>query len=262
MSATSGDASQHQQAGEVFPFPVLKVQLVFASAVFVIFVAFVYIYGTYGGPWVASLEDRLGEVVARKADRFRRAGDVERAAEMYRQALNTGLEDPNQRVWISQRFGEMLIDNGRYEEGFEVAISLLDHQNLSQWGSVTLKLVSLVNSALLDKENYELMLKLGRQWHKKAVAAEHPRMISDALFWQGRAHMRLGNLEDGAAALVQAYETYPHIRRDLNAAEMLIDQGRGQDASPMLQHAMEHGSTGQQSRARALQNRINERGEV
>ena len=85
------DESTETGAGEISSEADAKAVRVFvwgSSAILsAAFVAFVYLYSTYGGPWVDRLDEQVGEIVAERARLLADAGFVEEALAEYRNAL-------------------------------------------------------------------------------------------------------------------------------------------------------------------------------
>lgn len=105
----------------------------FAFLATALFGCAVYMLAAWGGAFVASLDGRLGEVVATEARAAREAGNTDRAISLFRTAIDTGFDDPRLRVLAMQDYARLTIEAGRYDEAISALNEARDADPSDGW---------------------------------------------------------------------------------------------------------------------------------
>lgn len=210
------------------------------------FVAFVYVYANYGQSWVDGLSDKVGEVVAARAQQLARSGDDYAAMQTYREALDSEFDDPRQRVLAHQRYTRLLLDARQPGEAAAVMKAALALDPDDGWNYV------LYAQALERAERPEQLLELSSRWFGHAEDVGKTRHTGLAYYYKGVALSALDQPEDALQAFKSAHEAHPDPSAALQAAELLHQFQQVDEARPYLEYVVEHGGGNKAERAREL----------
>lgn len=235
-------------AGEV-----RKTALALTGVVFVLFVASVFAYERYGGPWVDRLDDEIGEVVVKRAFSLADAGLTEEAIAAYRETLTIAFSDPRQRVWNGRRFLGWLIEEQRYAEAVELAKATLAH-------APDMTMYTQLIDSLRELGRHEEIVQAAQEWHRFAEEEGKNWAVAWAKFREGRAHSDLGRTEEALNAFLAGHSVYPMVENPWAAAQILCAQGRHDEARPLLLYVIERSSGTEAGAAQALLDRIDGEG--
>ena len=217
-----------------------------SGGVFVLLVLGVYAYGRFGGPWVDGLDDRIGEVVAARANRYADTGMTQPAVEAYREALAARFGDPTQRTWVSQRFVRLLMEQGEYDEAAQVARAALafnENDGVSH---------SQLNRALRQAGRRGEALESAESWFAWAEGAGETDAMTWAKYYAGWACVQLGRKDEALQAYLDGYAIRPGAENALAAARILVARKRYEEARPLLDHVIREGNEKRAREARGL----------
>ena len=221
-----------------------------AGVAFAGLAAAVVFCASHGGPWVAELDDNVGEVVAARAQRLADVGERDEALEKYRRAMTLRFVDPQQRVWAGHGFTDLLLNNGLYEEAADVARSTLalDDEDGTPY--------SQLNRALQELGMYEAMLDNARAWHAWASAKGYGHTMGWAKYYEGVARLRLSHKEEAVQAFQEGFEAYPNtnpgVENAMAAARQLFEQDARAEARSYLRFVVDEATDWRRGEARQM----------
>ena len=218
------------------------------------FVAFVYFYSTYAGPWVDRLDERVGEIVAERARLLADAGLVEEALAEYRNAISVEFDEPFHRMAAANRFTGLLLGRGEHEEAAAVA-----EDNLERTGGEG-GAFSFLYRARRGLKQYEEALAVTRAWFAWAVSEEQPRHQAWARYAEGETLLALGDQAGAVAAYREVYALHSTPENALSAAGRLAQTGEVAEALRLLAVVKESGKWRLRRDADALEKRLQARG--
>jgi tetratricopeptide (TPR) repeat protein len=207
---------------------------------------FLGIYGLarFGGPYIDRLDDQVGEILVRRARDVAAAGAVDKAVEIYYQALDATFEDPSRRVSTRHELAQLLLDDGRPEEAAAV---MLEAVELDRANERTYRLLA---EALAAAGRYEDLAREAAQWAALADREGNPEDRYDARRRLGLALVELGRADEAVKALAEAHELRPSPDLALEAARLLHALDRRDDARPFIDYVLNHGDAGQINEAK------------
>lgn len=246
-SKTSAPAMQGFTEGDLSE--IKRTSLALTTVIFCLFVAFIYGYSRFGGEWVDSLDDRLGEVVATRARSLADAGAADDAIALYRQSFTLRFEDPKQRIWNAQRFLSLLVKEGEYAEASEFAREML---SIAEDGEIYSQLVK----SLREQKRHDEVDPVAEAWYAFSKERADSQSMASAKFAQGWALSSLGRKEEALAAHLQGTEAHRMAENPRAAAEILISLDRSDEALPLLESVIETGSDAEVQNAKRLRARI------
>jgi tetratricopeptide (TPR) repeat protein len=221
------------------------------GVVFALFVAFVYIYGTYGGPMVDRLSDRIGENVSARAKNLADAGMYEEAIPLFREALTKRFEDePQQRIWTMQRLSKVLLETKRYDDAIVLMQEAmrLDPKDGHNYADLyqALRGAGRNDEALtLTKERVEFTRTNGDTDGQRIAWYDQGTLLRDT-----------GQLEPALVAFKTSFDTAPTTYSAWQAANALVKLNRPQEVSPYLEFILTKGDGTLITEARTLQEKI------
>jgi tetratricopeptide (TPR) repeat protein len=203
----------------------------FASALFVLGA---YLYAQSGGPWVDSLDERLGEVLAQRAAGALLAEHTEEAYTLYEEALKAGFQDRDQAVWVRQDYAAALTDGGRLHRALQLAIEIVELRvgDISDW--VGRRAFSRLQAAYAGAGDNEGALAAASAWSEAGLRAENRSVQAQAKYYRGLSLQALGRLEEASTDFVAAYALSPTPQIAQAAADALTQLGRDDDARRYL----------------------------
>ena len=186
-----------------------RYSLAISACLFGLFVLFVYAYARQGGPWVDSLDDRNGEIVAQRAQSAAAAGRVDRSIGLFEEALGLGFQTPDQYVWIRQKYVPVLLEAEQFARAETVAEEVLASgvPEIGDW--VGRQAFSNIHSAVSRKGSHELALLLAQQWHDAGLRCGNIAARGQGMFLQAVSLRTLGRYNEARSALAAAYEATP-----------------------------------------------------
>lgn len=252
-----GDESIETGDGEISSERDAKAVRVFiwasSAIVSAAFVAFIYFYSTYGGPWVDGLDERVGEIVAERAQLLAAAGLVEEALAEYRNALSVEFDEPFHRMAAANRFAGLLLDRREHEEAAVVA-----QDNLERTGGEGGAFSFLYRARRGLMQNEEA-LAVTRAWFAWAVSQEEPRHQAWARYFEGETLLALGDRTGAISAYLEVYSLHSTPENALSAARRLADTGEAAQALRFLNFVKESDDRRLRQAAEALEKRLQER---
>ncbi len=208
---------------------------VLIGVLFCIFVAGIYLYAGLAGPWVDSLDDQVGLIVATRARDLAMAGLTDEAVATYRQALKLRFNDPRQQIWKMQEFVDLLIKEARYEEASDQALALsrLDMNR----GTVRFRRIQ---NALRSENRYEEAIALAHKWYDSAKAEGLMAAGAWGALYMGLNYRDTEHSEKAAAAALEAFSMNATVETASVGARILRDLGKKREALPLLDYVIAH----------------------
>ena len=91
------------------------------AALTIVFTIGVYVVAGVAEPHVDAMSYQVGERVAELARAHGEVGDVDEAVSLYELSLTKEFDDPRQRIWAMEEFGEYLLGLDRFAEAEKIA---------------------------------------------------------------------------------------------------------------------------------------------
>lgn len=201
-----GTSKDQEQPGYLSPRldtpRLIRNGLLFTALLMSVFLAGVYFSAAYGGSWVDSLDEGIGEVVAERARRLEAAGHSEEAAVRFQEALAARFDDPLQRVRTSHDFGKLLLKLEAFDEAIEVAkVGVdLDGENGEAF--------SIWHKALEQMALEAEALELTKTWYAWSRDNDRPPAMAWSKFYQGIHLQKAGNDAEALGAFESGLEAY------------------------------------------------------
>lgn len=193
----------------------IRIAWILSAIAFLFFTVFVYTYAHFGGPWVDSLDNLLGEIVGERAESLVKAGMTEQAIEEYRLARGAQWETAVNHARVMEDFAELLLTEEHYDEAFEVAQEILEFYDRS--GNP----YNLSYRALTALNHNQEALKLTGSWLDWAMQNGVPAHKAWAKFYSGKALVQLDRRDEAAEAFGQVYDLNPTGENAVAAAQQL-----------------------------------------
>jgi len=188
-----------------------RLSVILTALAVALLIASVYGYSTYGGSWVDSLDEHIGEVHANRARGLVKAEFKDEAVITFKQALSVRFDDPMQRVWVSHDLGKLLIELGRHEEAIEVSKACVDLKGESG------EAYSIWHKALKELHREEEALEQTRVWFTWGSKRNLTNSMAWAKFYEGTQLRKAG---DDRAAL-EAFQEGVRIHPEGNIGNLL-----------------------------------------
>ncbi|MBI5093509.1 MAG: tetratricopeptide repeat protein [Candidatus Hydrogenedentes bacterium] len=201
--------------------------LAVTGVLFVLFVAGVYAYATYGGPFVNRLSGELGEVIAARGVTAQEAGQTDDAIRAYQLALQKGFSEPRQKYWTQIRLAEVLLQTDQYTEASEYAREAIAFDNTDS------KLHYVLTASLWQAKHLDEALAATDAW-LDLVRPKGGRPLEDALWYRGMIYMDLGQRDIALEVFLEGARLDPKDRSSYHAAAILHDLGRDKEAIALL----------------------------
>lgn len=168
------------------------------------------------------------------------------AMETYRRALALKFDDPMQKVWQTQEFLKLLLDERQYEEAVQVAHDAiaLDPNNGLPY--------SLLNKALREAGRHADAAASAKEWAQWAASSQQYDAQAWAEYYAGQSYLALNDNENALAAFQAGYQASPSAENALAAARILCGQQRYEEARPLLEYVISHDQGAKRDRAREL----------
>jgi len=197
------------------------------------FLVFVYAYALNGRQWVDSVDDSIGEIVARRAKGHLRAGQTEEAIRTYFQAARLSFDDRRQRDYVLRGLGELLVENDRPEEAIPVlqeCVALFPDDMLAR--------MALAN-AFRKTEDWAGLVEMTSAWAASAVEYGKLQSASFAKYRQGQAYEALDRHDDAVKAYLEGHALDPESVNAFHAGALLLKRGMREEALPLLRRYVE-----------------------
>lgn len=176
-------------------------------------------FARFGGPFITSLDNRLGDLVAARAAGLERAGNIDAAVATYRDALSRRFEDPAQHALAYRRLGALLLDEGEPAQALETLSA--GAENFPQ----ELPLLELASRAALQAGAYGDLEAYARQWGQAAAEAGSSQHVALASYHLGRAAENLGRPEEALEAYLAGCASEPDGVNAYHAGKLLAARG-------------------------------------
>lgn len=225
--------------------------LILTGIGFVLFLAFVYGYARFAGPYIDSLSDRIGENVSARAKNLADAGMNDEAISLFQEALSKQFHDePQQRIWTMHRYAEALMDEKRLEE----VLPLMEEAGKldpSDGKSYNLWFLSLRG---LNRQDEALALTTRYlEQFAKDDAKEFTRI---AQYNAGTVYRDKGDFANALTAFQASHVISPGAGTALQCALCLVQLNRGNEAGEYLAVAEASSDPAISTQARDLKARM------
>jgi len=135
---------------------------------FLAFVAFVFAYARWGGPWVDALPGEIGEVMADEAARLAHAGETDAAVALYQRALESRFDHESRRAQTRTRLAALLTANGDW------AAAIPHLREAAEMPRPALSAFPMLHTALMKTSNASEAVEVARRWRQAAEQQERP----------------------------------------------------------------------------------------
>jgi tetratricopeptide (TPR) repeat protein len=222
-----------------------------SAALLAVFLAAVFGYARYGGPFVDRLDDQIGEIVAARATGLASAGLNEQAESVYRQALTQRFDDePMQRIWTMQRYAKLLLARGKPGDAADLMEDAF-RMNGAYGPSYTLLFDALRQADRLDRA-----IAVSEAYAGAMRAAGDANAEKWARYNVGAVCRDSGRLNPALDAFAASYAVVPSQENAWQAARLLHQLGRDTEAGPYLEYVVLHGDAQYASLARDMQQQV------
>jgi tetratricopeptide (TPR) repeat protein len=194
---------------------------------FVVFVAGIYAYASFGGTFVNGLSGELGEVIAARGIAAQKTGQTDEAIAAFQMALQKGFTDPQQRLWTQERLTDELLQANRFPEAVDSAREALrlDGRNA--------KLHYQLSTALWKAKRLDEALAAAAAWLEAAKAGGAKAQL-DPLWYEGTINFEMGQKDKALDAFLQGAHLSSKDRCSFRAAELLHERDRDKEALELL----------------------------
>lgn len=216
--------------------PYLRIMIACTTAIlFASFMAFVYLYGTFGGDWVDGLDEQVGEIMQRRASLLADAGMVDEAMEAYRISLAGHFDRSENRQRAAISYARLLYAQGMHDETVEILRETLERYGGSS-GSYSLLAQSLHTSG-----DYDEALAVCGEWFAWADKENIQEQKALSRYQMGITLNGAQRKEEAIATLIQVYPLDPTIGVALSVARQLIGIGEVEEAGTLLDIVLAEG---------------------
>ncbi|MFP4500509.1 MAG: hypothetical protein ACLFTT_05870 [Candidatus Hydrogenedentota bacterium] len=207
--------------------------LCIAGLAFCGLVGFVFAFGLWGENVVAGLDEACSEAVFATANELRAEGHTELAIQRFRVAYEGHFRDEETRYMCGRALGDLLTQEGRYDEAIEVYRSLpaAAFANAGAYAGYV--------DALYRQGNDGAAQRMGEEWLAKAEAQGAEEQIEWAngiLFYLAR---KRGDAQQAIAHAQAAIEVNPASDMGFHLARLLYARGEARAARARLAHFIE-----------------------
>ncbi len=202
---------------------------------------------TYGESYIDTLDEQVGTVVSGRAEVLARAGFRDDAILAYQQALSAHFNDPEQRVYATHKFAQLLFDASRHAEAIaalEDAVRLDNSNDQSH---------SLLCTAYAEAGQSSELKAASRDWFAIAHAQNDANGMRWAKYHEGRALRDLGDKAGALEAYRQSFEIKPSVDAAYQASMLALSLGHDAEAREFAAHVLELGLPGSIVYQRATQ---------
>jgi tetratricopeptide (TPR) repeat protein len=221
-----------------------------SGVAWLVLVLFVFLYGTFGGKFVAGVTNELGEALASKAQARAEAGDAQAAIQLYRSALDVHFSDPQQRIWSSQRLARLLIGDGQYEEAANVMEQALKLDNQDSWN------YNLLCDALRETGLYDRALARNEEWIAASRDDTEPASRKWAYYSLGATYRDMNATQKALDAFLASFEASPSAESAYQAALLYQTLGQKAEALSMIDYIVKDGKGVLSREAQQLKGKI------
>lgn len=206
-----------------------------ATLLVVVLYLCIHFVSTHGEESVNALDERVGTVLAGRAEILERAGLRDEAIAKYEEALAVEFHDPQQRVYTTHRLARLLIDSSAPEDAvahLKTALQIDNTNNRSH---------SLLGDALADADRPVELLKAAQKWFAVSSNRNDTGGMRWAKYQEGRAFRDLGDKFSAVEAFKASFEIAPSVQAAYQITMLSESLGSKSQAREYARYVLEFG---------------------